>query len=683
MPTRLTGIASGLDTQSIIESLMQGHKLKVDTAKGDQKKAQWKKEAWSSLNTKLYSFYTGALSKFKSVGTYKAKKVVATNDKAVTVNASNSAVAGTHTLSIHQVASSAYMTGKSLKGNAYQTTSYIADADAVGKKLSDIVDSKGNPIDILGKSFDITYTDADGNEQTKTITARSDNGTDATLQSVIDNMNADLGDLGLSVSYNSSMGGFEFTNTTASAVHGDAEDPSKITGYEGGTDFKIKASDDDSASALGISASGIVASKQTDDTGNNIITAGNAFNKVSVSETPAAVTGSTKLTDMGIAKGTTYEITVGKGDDAKTYSYTIDQNTTLSGLASEFSKMGVQANYDEKMGTFFVNSAESGDAYNFEIKAYTDDSKTVESANGLSTLGLDQASATKIEGQDAIVVYNGATFRQSSNNFSLNGLNFTANDVTVKKDAEGNIISDDPIKMTVSTDTDSIYNAVKDFVKEYNALIKEMNTLYNADSAKDYEMLTDEKKEAMSDDEVEEWESKIKASLLRRDSTISSLLSTMRTTLNKGVSYTGADGVDKRYSLATFGIVTGEWSELGQLHIEGDSEDSSYSGKTDKLRAAIESNPDALIKTLSELGSDLYSSFQKAMKSSSLSSALTFYNDKQMDSEIKSYDTKIKSLTTKMNNAEDKYYKQFAAMESAMAAMQAQQSSLAGLFGTQ
>lgn len=681
MTTRLTGIASGLDTQSIIEQMMEGHKLKVDNAKNDQKKLQWKKEAWSSLNTKLYSFYTGALDKFKSVGTYKAKKVQTTNDKAVTVNVSNNAVVGSHTLSVRQVASSAYLTSKSLKGEAYKTTSYVADSDAADKQLSEIVDSKGNAIDILGKSFDITYKDANGVEQTKTITARSDNGTEGTLQNVIDNMNADLGDIGLKVNYNASMGGFEFTNTTATEKHEDAEDSSKVTGYEGGIDFNVKASDDASAKALGISASGVTVSKQTSDAGNNVLTMGNAFNKVQVSENPSAVTGSTKLSDMGITADTTFTIKVGKApaageeDTRKEYNFTIDKNTTIKDLTSQFSKMGVVANYDEKQGRFFINSTDSGEEFDFELSASNDEA--------LKTLGLTKESgASKIDGQDAIVTYNGATFQQSSNDFSLNGLNFTVNSTTVTTDADGNVISDDPIKMTVSTDTDAIYNAVKDFIKEYNSLIKEMNTLYSAESDKDYPMLTDEKKEAMSDDEVKEWEDKIKASLLRRDSTINSLLSTMRTSLNKGVSYTGADGVEKRYSLATFGIVTGEWSELGQLHIEGDKDDASYSSMTDKLRAAIASDPDALIKTLSEIGSGLYSSFQKAMKSSSLSSALTFYNDKQMDSDIKGYDDKIKTLTEKMNKVEDRYYKQFAAMESAMAAMQTQQSSLSGLFGS-
>lgn len=679
MTTRLTGLASGLDTESIIKSMLSNHQTKVDTAKGDQKKLEWKKEAWSALNTKLYSFYTGALSKFKSVGTYKAKKVATTNDKAVTVNASNNAVVGSHTLSVHQVASSAYLTSASLKGQKFNTTSYVADADAAGKQLSDLVDSRGNQVDVLGKSFSVAYTDADGNEQTKTITTRSDDGT---LQSVIDNMNADLGDIGLEVSYDTTTGGFKFANSTASAVYGDTEDPSKITGYEGGKDFTIKAADDASAAALGISASGITAKKQAAAEDTGVVNAGNVFNKVSVSDTAAAVTGSTKLTDMGIAKGTTYEITVGKGENAKTYSYTIDQNTTLSGLAKEFSKMGVQANYDEKMGTFFVNSTESGEAFDFELKAYTDASKTSESTTGLTALGLDSASATKIDGQDAIVVYNGATFQQSSNDFSLNGLSFTANDVTVTKDEAGNIIKDDPIKMNVSTDTDAIYNAVKDFVKEYNALIKEMNTLYSAESAKDYAMLTDEKKEAMSDKEVEDWENKIKASLLRRDPTINKLLSTMRSSLNKGVNYTGSDGIEQRYSLSAFGITTGTWNEYGQLHIEGDADDSAYSGMTNKLKNAIAENPDALIATLNELGTNLYENFQKAMKSSSLSSALTFYNDKQIDSDITKAKKSITSLTEKMNAAEDRYYKQFAAMETALATLQTQQSSMAGFFGS-
>ena len=673
MSMRMTGLVSGLDTETIISQLISGHKTKVDTAQQDKKKLQWKKEAWSSLNSKLMNFYTGALSKFKSTSTYKTKKVDTTNSSKITVKASNSAVNGQHSISVKQVAKGAYLTGKDLRGNAYKTTSYVA-ADKADVKVSDLVDSKGNPIDLNGKSFDISYvvTREDGTEETVTKTITAEVGADGTLQSLIDNMNQSLQDerIDMEVSYNASMGALQFVNNTAEE---EKDGEGTVTGYKNGIDYTLKAADEASAKALGISQEGVKVSKQLTDKGENILTMQNAYNVKKVSDTEAAVTGSTKLTDMGIANGTTFTMKVGKGADAKDYTFTIDQNTTLNSLAAEFSKMGVTASYDEKQGRFFVNSTDTGEKYDFELSA--------SDAGALATLGLDKASATKVDATDAIVVYNGATFQQSTNDFSLNGLNFTVNDVTETEDANGKI-KDEPIKITVSNDTDAIYNAVKDFLKEYNALVKEMNTLYNADSAKDYKMLSDDDKEKMSDDEVEEWEDKIKDSLLRRDDTISSLLSTMRSTLNKSVSYTDSQGVTKRYSLSSFGIVTGRWNEYGQLHIEGDADDADYADMDNKLRAAIEENPDALMATLSQLGSDLYSSFQqRVIKSTDYKSSMSFFEDKKMDKDISSYDDKIKQLQEKMNKAEDKYYKQFGRMEAAMAEIQANSSSLSGFFG--
>ena len=673
MTMRMTGLISGLDTETLITQMISGHKTKVENAQKEQTKLKWKKEAWSSLNTKLYSFYTGALSNFKSVGTYKAKKVESTDDSKIKVTSSNSAVNGVHTLSVKQLASSAYLTGASLQNKAFNTTSYVA-AENADVKLSDLKDSKGYDLELDGKSFEISYktTGPDGQEATVTKTITAQAGSDGTLQSVIDNMNQSLKDEGINmtVSYNAAKGALEFVNNTAQEVKGA---DGTVTGYEGGIDYTLKTADDDAAKALGISKDGVTVSQKKGDAGENILTMSGAFHVKAVSDTAAAVTGSTKLTDMGIADGTTYTMTVGSGSDAKTYTYTIDQTTTLKSLAAQFSKMGVTASYDEKQGRFFVNSAESGAAYDFTL--------TADNADAVSKLGLDAASATKVDAADAIVVYNGATFQQASNNFSLNGLNFTINDVTTAKDEQGNI-KDNPIRMTVTTDTDTIYNAVKSFVKEYNSLIKEMNTLYNADRAKDYEPLTSDEKENMSEKEIEEWEQKIKDSLLRRDDKLSSLTSSMRTTLNKSVEYTNTNGETKRYSLASFGINTGRWNEYGQLHINGDPDDADYKDYDDKLRAAIEEDPGALIQTLSTLGGELYTNFQKAMKSSDYSSALTFYDDKQMDKEISNYDDKIAKLQEKMNDVEDRYYKQFAAMESALAKLQSSQSSLSSLFGT-
>ena len=174
----------------------------------------------------------------------------------------------------------------------------------------------------------------------------------------------------------------------------------------------------------------------------------------------------------------------------------------------------------------------------------------------------------------------------------------------------------------------------------------------------------------------------IKDSLLRRDDTINSLLTGMRSSLNKQIAVTESDGTTKNYSLASFGINTSVYTERGKLHIYGNTDDSDFADFTDALMKAINENPNAVEKTLSGIGSEIYNNLLKAMNSNKdLSSALTFYNDKQLDKEIDTYKDRVSTLQEKMIAEEDKYYKQFSAMESAMAKMQSQQTYLAQLFG--
>ena len=65
-----------------------------------------------------------------------------------------------------------------------------------------------------------------------------------------------------------------------------------------------------------------------------------------------------------------------------------------------------------------------------------------------------------------------------------------------------------------------------------------------------------------------------------------------------------------------------------------------------------------------------------------LRSALTVYNDKEMDTQITSYTKKIAEMEEKLQDMEDRYYKKYAALETAMSKLNAQSSQLAGFFGT-
>ena len=292
---------------------------------------------------------------------------------------------------------------------------------------------------------------------------------------------------------------------------------------------------------------------------------------------------------------------------------------------------------------------------------------------GLSTSSsTDTTSAVRIAGSNAQIELNGAVFENTTNNFSINGLTIQATALT----------GSEAVTITTDTDVDGIYDTIKDMLSEYNELIKTLDTAYNAESAKGYEPLTDDEKESMSDDEVEKWETKIKDSLLRRDGTLDSVISSMKNTMLAGITIDG-----KSYNLSTFGISTGSYfssgtNEKGVFHIDGDEDDSTSKGNEDKLKAAIANDSDTVIKFFSQLANNLYSTLNKKLgTSNSMSSYMSIYNDKEMAIQYSEYKSKISDQETKISTWEDYYYKKFSRMESALASLNSQASSISGLFG--
>lgn len=276
-----------------------------------------------------------------------------------------------------------------------------------------------------------------------------------------------------------------------------------------------------------------------------------------------------------------------------------------------------------------------------------------------------------IEASDSEVVLNGAVLTSSKSTVSANGLDIELTGVT--KPGES-------ITFSVSNDVDAVYDSIKSALKEYNTLMSEMYKLYNAESSSGYEPLTSEEKEAMTDSDVELWEKKIKDSLLRRDSTLNDLMQSMRSAMMSTVEYDG-----KKYALSSFGIMTSStnYQEGGLLHIFGDADDSTYSSRDDKLKKALEENPEAVVATLSGVFANLRHTMADKMSSkANTSSALTFYNDIQMKNDMTSYKEEIEDWEDRLAAMEDAYYKKFTAMETAMAKLQSQQSSLGSLFSS-
>lgn len=282
--------------------------------------------------------------------------------------------------------------------------------------------------------------------------------------------------------------------------------------------------------------------------------------------------------------------------------------------------------------------------------------------------------AKKIDGCDAEITLNGIQYTGSTNNFSVNGLNITAQVVTGDGDANA-------ISITTATDTQGIYDKIKDFLSQYNSLINEITSLYNADSAKGYDPLTDDEKDAMSDTEVEKWEQKIKDSLLRRDDNLESLMSAMTSAMSGAVEVNGKKMYLSNFGIKTLGYLNAPKNQQNAYHIDGDEDDANSSGNADKLMTAITNDPDTVINFMQGLADNLYKSVHTKMQSSSLSSIYTVYNDKEMASEYSDYTSIIKKWEQKLEDKEDYYYKKFSSMETALSKLNSQTSSLSGLFG--
>lgn len=284
----------------------------------------------------------------------------------------------------------------------------------------------------------------------------------------------------------------------------------------------------------------------------------------------------------------------------------------------------------------------------------------------------ENSGAKMVQGTDAEIELNGVSYTSSKNSFNINGLSIQAQAKT----------NGDDVTVTTATDTQGIYDKVKDFISEYNSLISEISSLYNAESAKGYEPLTSEEKEAMSDKEVEEWEAKVKGALLRRDDSLSSLMNSMTSSMLSSVKIG-----NKSYSLASLGIKTAGYFHMtaaarNELHIDGDEDDDTTSSKTNTLMNMLNSDPDKAIEIIKGVADNLYKSINKKMMTTNgLKSINSIYNDKEMSQSYSDYTKTISAWEEKIQKIEDDYYKKFSAMEVALSKLQSQQSSLAGLLG--
>ena len=806
MPIRISGLASGLDTESLVTELVSAYSVKKDNYVKAQTKLSWKQDAWKSLNKKVYSLYS-SVGNLRYSSAYSLKKTTVSDTTKATVKAGNNAINGTQKLVVKSLAATGYLTGGKLKtkdGNKAES----------GTTLGNLTDNNGNgyglgegengTININGKEITLSSSDTISGVVNKLKDAGVSASFDATNQRIFVSSKESgtenefsltasneggakiLQSLGLMTNISKGTAAYnEYAAVIDKYSTNKAVDTAKIKeAIENGT---LKAdSYGDAAYQTAVKTYSYATAAQkalADGTDDPVKTAYRTYKENQAKLDALNEAGFNKAIYDGIGavsdptvRANTYIASDGSklttDDTGKIYKdgtevtegYTLNQETgeityqPESGGPVVFTRAdNLYASMQTALTNEFGGTAEeayaaytdTANAVNEFMTTYSGDLSILDRVYGgeedLATLkntSLDAATASfsnkvqaaltavigeglyttsngavRIDATDSLIELNGAEFSGSTNNFSINGLTI---DVTGTTDENG-------ITITTSTDSQGIYDKVKDFLSQYNDLMNEMCSLYNAASAKGYEPLTADEKKAMSDTQVEDWEAKIKSALLRRDSTLDSLITAMTTsmqkgyvmgkdsngnnitfTLNKDGTYKGSNGQNytlqersggkytlegedgssisaanyswSSFGVSTLGLLNAASNEYNAYHIDGDADDENTSGKTDKLLAAIASDPDTVIDFLKNATTSLYDSINKKMSSTSLRSAYTVYNDKEMNKEYSDYTDTIKKWDEKVTSIEDSYYKKFAAMEKALTNIQGQSSALGGLF---
>lgn len=704
MPLRMTGMTSGLDTDSIVSALMEAQTTKKTKVENKKTKLEWTQNIWTGLNKKLYSFYTDSAGKMRFQSSYQTKKAASSDASILTATAQSSASSGSYTVKVNQLAAAQYVTSAKVSAKSTDASGKVTESKVTSDtKLSALgFDTEGDTtIEItagektinlnvdetttvrdfvnalkdagLNASFDekqgrfFISAKESGADGKFTITSKTMTGEQVAAQNKlmdsVDYSNLSSGDQDTVKKILSDLKNAQDTSAATDAEKS-LQDISDRTAKEKATEYYKNKLTDDKLSQYKYETDG------TDGNGDAHKAGDIDYSKVKQALQEAGLDKAvyTESDRLIVLKQKIIEPAVTEKLASEEYTGKID-NAVTSGLEDA----GI-----EKQSERYATISLAVNGYAQAMKDGTEQSK--ESA--LKLLGMDDidGSAVKesadgtgmvvIEAADSIVQVNGATLTSSNTTLDVNGLSL-------------NLVSasDREVKVTVSNDSTAVYDAIKDFVEQYNSALSEMNKYYYADSARGYDPLTDDQKEAMSDEEVEKWETKIKDSLLRRDSTLSGILETFRTSLT-GITVKASDG--KTYSLANLGITTGkDYKEYGLLHIKGDEDDTDYADSENTLQSMINSDPDIVMEVMSGIASNLYNNINKKISTTTtMKSALSFYNDKEMTKQMTQYKKDIKSWETKLSDMEDRYYKQFSAMETALSKLQSQQNSLASYLGS-
>lgn len=546
MPTRirLSGMASGLDTDKIVRDLMRAERIPLDKLIQQKQLMSWKQDDYRSIITLLNDFsksfldVSNSVSNMRAQSMYKKFSTSVTNSSGVQVGSvlasgTVNAMEGTHTLIVKSLASAATEVSITPVTAPLQTGDLRGDLVLAGKSISVTIDGVTKTI-----QFDSDYHISD---------QASGDAFAADLQALIANA------FGKGIDDN----------------------------------FKVTASYDDQTGKITFSAaagaSRLAFNSGRENDGLEILGIANgSSNRLNTNSTLASLqdkfaSGLSFYDDNGTQK-------IKFSINGKEFTFTSDTSlSTVINTINNDPDANVCFSYDTVTDKFIITSKSTGAGQNIKITNIWGNFFGENSATGIDP----NADGFGSNGRDAVVVLDGKQIVRSSNTFTEGGVTYT-------------LIKADPtaeITVSLSSNVDEVYNSIKNFIDKYNEVLDAIYSKLNEKYDRDYPPLTDEQRDAMTEDEIEKWEAKAKTGLLASDPVLRRIVDTMRMQMIAPV-----EGVN--ITLSSIGISSKSHLDYGKLRID-----------EEKLKNAIQNNPEGVMNLFSKQSTTLPAYDRKATAS--------------------------------------------------------------------
>ena len=321
-------------------------------------------------------------------------------------------------------------------------------------------------------------------------------------------------------------------------------------------------------------------------------------------------------------------LTIGTDESGQNQSFTITSNNDVT--SAFLNRLGLYDGTDSEKNVMTFETGET---------------QTLTGTGGENSSGFPIG----VTGTNGEVVIDGVTYSDiTTNKITAAGVTYTL----LEKTSEAATVN-------VVQDTQSIIDKVKSFVEDYNKMLAGLYEKYDEKQYSDYKPLTESQKEQMKDEQIEKWEEKAKSGMLYHDQTLSKVIDKIRSSISTPIS-----GLSGKYdSIFSLGIKT--TGLKGQLTLD-----------EDKLKTALEEEPDSVYNIFGTIGKDdtfdqngvaqrLGDMIGEGMKlvKSRAGTDDGISDDSELSVLMRNLQTKMSNFKKLMDSFEDKLYKKYDAME--------------------